>query len=154
MQHFSIRGPWTCCLSALLGLAATGGAALGQTSQPDTSGKATTPAPAPGAPARPARLAVSSEQSKQLRGPYGLYRANNHLLYYHLDVRVDPEKKTIAGKNTIRFKMLEDGSRIQIDLRDILNVDKILLDKTELKFERQADSVFIDFPKTLKSGQT
>src|SRR6185295_12025276 len=40
-----------------------------------------------------------------LRGEYGRYRANNDLLYYHLDVRVDPAKKSIAGKNTIRFKM-------------------------------------------------
>ena len=40
-----------------------------------------------------------------LRGEYGRYRANNDLLFYHLDVRVDPEKKFIGGKNTIRFKI-------------------------------------------------
>src|SRR5262245_7708397 len=51
-----------------------------------------------------------------LRGEYSKYRANNDLLYYHLDVRVDPEKKTISGKNTIRFKMLKDDDRIQLDL--------------------------------------
>ena len=51
-----------------------------------------------------------------LRGEYGRYRANNDLLYYHLDIRVDPEKKYISGKNTIRFKMLKDDSRIQLDL--------------------------------------
>ena len=157
MHHCSILGVRTGCLSGLLALAAAGGGVvLGQAQQPDTNssnGKAQAGAQA--APqARPARIAVSSEQSKQLRGPYGPYRANNDLLYYHLDVRVDPEKKTISGKNTIRFQMLADGSRIQIDLRDILNVDKILLDKTELKYERQADSVFIDFPETLKRGQT
>ena len=28
-----------------------------------------------------------------LRGEYGPYRANNDLLYYHLDVRVDPVKQ-------------------------------------------------------------
>jgi len=31
-----------------------------------------------------------------LRGQYGRYRANNDLLFYHLDVRVDPEKKSIT----------------------------------------------------------
>jgi aminopeptidase N len=67
---------------------------------------------------------------------------------------VDPERRTIAGKNTIRFKMLEDGARIQIDLRDILRVDKILFEGAELKYERQADSVFIDFPHTLQAGET
>jgi ferric-dicitrate binding protein FerR (iron transport regulator) len=59
-----------------------------------------------------------------LRGAYGAYRANNDLLYYHLDVRVDPEKKFLSGKNTIRFKMLRDGTRIQLDLHAALNVDK------------------------------
>ncbi len=100
------------------------------------------------------RNAVASEESKLLRGPYGPERANNDLLYYHLNIRVDPEKKTISGKNTIRFKMLADGTRIQIDLRDILKVDKILLGDTELKYEREADSVFIDFPNALKKGET
>lgn len=62
-----------------------------------------------------------------LRGEYGRYRANNDLLTYHLDIRIDPEKKTIRGKNTIRFRMLKDDSRIQLDLYDNLNVDKIEL---------------------------
>src|SRR5258708_28838895 len=60
-----------------------------------------------------------------LRGEYGRYRANNDLLYYDLDVRVDPEKKVISGRNTIRFKMLKDDTRIQLDLYDNLKVDKI-----------------------------
>src|SRR5258708_35437214 len=51
-----------------------------------------------------------------LRGSYGPYRANNDLLFYHLDIRVDPGKKFISGTNTIRFRMLEDGARIQLEL--------------------------------------
>src|SRR2546422_3392285 len=60
-----------------------------------------------------------------LRGEYGRYRANNDLLFYHLDIRVDPVKKFVSGKNTIRFRMLSDDTRIQLDLYDNLNVDKI-----------------------------
>jgi aminopeptidase N len=89
-----------------------------------------------------------------LRGSYGPYRANNDLLYYHLDVRVDPDKQTITGCNTIRFKMLQDGRRIQIDLSDALNVDKILLGTTPLKYQRDSGAVFIDFPETLRVGET
>ena len=89
-----------------------------------------------------------------LRGAYGPYRANNDLLFYHLDIRVDPEKKFLSGKNTIRFKMLQDGARIQLDLHDALQVDKILLDRTELKYERDSGAVFVDFPKTLRAGHT
>jgi aminopeptidase N len=89
-----------------------------------------------------------------LRGAYGPYRANNDLLYYHLDVRVDPNTQTIRGKNTIRFKMLEDGTRIQLDLSHALNIDKILFGATQLKYQRDTGAVFIDFPQTLHAGQT
>ncbi len=88
-----------------------------------------------------------------LRGEYGPYRANNDLLYYHLDIRIDPEKKTVSGKNTIRFRMLEDGTRIQLDLYDNLAVDKIVLDATPLKYTRELNAVFVDFPETLQKGR-
>src|ERR1043166_6963260 len=89
-----------------------------------------------------------------LRGEYGRYRANNDLLSYHLDVRVDPEAKTIAGKNTIQFRMLQDDTRIQLELYANLNVDKILLGSTPLKYERDLNTVYVDFPSALKSGPT
>jgi len=88
-----------------------------------------------------------------LRGAYGPYRANNDLLYYHLDIRVDPEKQWVSGKNTIRFKMLKDGTRIQLDLRDTLTIDKIVLGDKTLKYERDTGAVFVDFPETLHAGQ-
>ncbi|HEY0872043.1 MAG TPA: M1 family metallopeptidase [Vicinamibacterales bacterium] len=88
-----------------------------------------------------------------LRGEYGRYRANNDLLYYHLDVRVDPEQKFISGKNTVRFRMLEDDTRIQLDLYANLNVDRITLGEHELKYEREINAVFIDFPETLRKGR-
>jgi aminopeptidase N len=146
-------------LSAIIALIAiASGDLLAQDMQSDTKGRG---AAARGEANRPGRgqrrgnrPAVASEESNKLRGAYGPERSNNDLLYYHLDLRVDPERKTIAGKNMIRFKMLDDGTRIQIDLRDILRVDKIVLGDTELKYERQADSVFIDFPNTLKKGET
>src|ERR1035441_9501066 len=89
-----------------------------------------------------------------LRGEYGPYRANNDLLFYHLDVRVDPEKKDLSGKNKIRFKMLEDATRIQLDLHAALHVDKILLGDTVLKYQRDSGAVFVDFPDTLRAGRT
>ncbi len=97
-----------------------------------------------------------------LRGAYGPFRANNDLLYYHLDVRVDPVKQWISGRNTIRFRMLNDATRIQIDLTDKLNIDKILFvpgaenskaEAVPLKYTRDTGAVFIDFPQTLRAGQ-
>ena len=108
---------------------------------------AATAAQGPAADRPPARADI-------LRGEYGRYRANNDLLFYDLDVRVDPEKKSISGKNTIRFKMLEDDTRIQLDLYANLNVDKILFGTTPLEYTREINAVFVDFPETLKAGRT
>jgi len=102
-----------------------------------------------------------------LRGEYGRYRANNDLLFYHLDIRVDPEKKFVSGKNRIRFKMLKDDTRIQLDLYDNLKVDKIvqILEGTgkkgqpsaslsiPLQYTRDSGAVLVDFPKPLKAGR-
>ncbi|MDP2321364.1 MAG: M1 family metallopeptidase [Acidobacteriota bacterium] len=89
-----------------------------------------------------------------LRGEYGRYRANNDLLRYELDVRVDPEKKSITGKNAIRFKMLKDDTRIQLELYANLSVDKILMGATTLRYERDHNTVYVDFPETLRAGRT
>jgi aminopeptidase N len=93
-------------------------------------------------------------RSEILRGDYGRLRANNDLVYYHLDVRVDPDKKFISGKNTIRFRMLSDDNRIQIDLHPSLDVDRILLDGAPLQYTREESAVFIDFPRKLRKDST
>jgi aminopeptidase N len=97
--------------------------------------------------------ATAPSRANVLRGEYGPLRANNDLLYYHLDVRVDPEKQSLSGKNTIRFRMLSDDSRIQLDLHPALAVDKIVFAQAPLKFEREEGAVFVSFPEPLKKGQ-
>ena len=109
-----------------------------------------TPAPAVGQ----ATQEPPPTRSELRRGEYGRYRANNDLLYYHLDVRLDPDKRFLSGKNTIRFRMLSDDDRIQIDLHPSLNVDRILLATAPLKYTREERAVFIEFPETLKKGNT
>ena len=117
-----------------------------------------TSAVAPSAEAKPPAkpndaITPTPGRAEMLRGAYGPDRANNDLLYYHLDIRVDPEKQIISGKNTIRFKMIENGTRIQLDLRDTLAIDKILWGTTPLKYERDTGAVFVDFPRTLRAGE-
>jgi aminopeptidase N len=110
------------------------------------TGAQTPQAPAPSAPA-PGRADI-------LRGAYGPYRANNDLLSYDLKVRVDPVRKWIGGKNTIRFRMLNDDTRIQLDLYANLNVDKVLLGQTVLQTEREFNAVFVLFPEVLRKNRT
>jgi aminopeptidase N len=109
--------------------------------------------PAPPRPLPPSTLRAPT-RAELLRGEYERYRANNDLVYYDLDVRVDPDKKWISGRNTIRFKMLKDDTRIQLDLFANFTIDRITLEKTELKYTRDLNTVYIDFPRALKTGKT
>ena len=90
-----------------------------------------------------------------LIGGYGPYRANNDLLSYRLDLRVDPVAQTIAGSNTIRVRMLEDGDKIQLELARALTIDSIAMDGKALSYERVPDvdrSFYVQFPQTLHKG--
>lgn len=104
-------------------------------------------------PEPPTSLRAPS-RAELLRGEYGRYRANNDLLHYDLDVRIDPEKKWISGRNSVRFKMLKDDTRIQLELYSNLTVNRIVHDGGELKYTRDLNTVYIDFPETLRSGRT
>jgi aminopeptidase N len=105
------------------------------------------------APTRQARADEGPTRGDHLRGDYGRYRANNDLLSYHLDVRVNPDEKFISGRNTIRFRMLADATRIQLDLYANLEIDKILMGKTVLRYERDLNTVYVDFAERLRRGR-
>ncbi|MDW7695990.1 M1 family metallopeptidase [Flammeovirgaceae bacterium SG7u.111] len=94
------------------------------------------------------------DPADSLRGDNGPYRSNYDLLYYNLDVKVDPAEKYLEGKNLVRFEMLKDGDTIQLELTPALQVDKILYKGQELSYERKYKSVFLAFPETLKKDAT
>src|SRR6185437_16632756 len=95
-----------------------------------------------GAQMQPAGTVPQAHQEGDaILGGYGPYRANNHLLHYNLHVRVDVAKKFISGMNAIQFRMLEDGTRIQLDLVPTFAIDGIVLETahgapTPLKYNR------------------
>jgi aminopeptidase N len=119
-----------------------------------TAQTATSTPQQPAAPAAPPSTEAPPDRVGILRGEYGRHRSNNDLLFYHLDVRVDPARKTIAGSNTIRFRMLTDDTRIQLELHPSLRIDRIVLDQTTLEFDRDLNTVYVDFPQALRSGRT
>src|SRR4029434_10509366 len=101
-----------------------------------------------------ATAASGQTRGEILRGEYGRYRAHNDLLSYHLYIRLDPVKQLPTGKNTIGCRMLSDDNRIQIDLYAFWTIDRILLARTPLKYTREMNAVFIDFPQILTAGRT
>ena len=129
----------------------------GQTKPPSTQNATTTPGSASAARrARELDILKTPTKDDMLRGAYGPYRANNDLLSYALKLRVDPDTKIIKGSNTIRFRMLEDGTRIQLELSPDLTIDGITFNGKPLHYERVPDTrtLYIDFPATLRKGKT
>lgn len=108
----------------------------------------------PAQQARPPVPPAQAARQAELRGGYDRYRANNDLLHYALNVRVDPEKKFLSGTNRVRFTMLSDDTRIRLDLYANLSVDTIVMGATTLTWTRELNAVFIDFPETLRKGRT
>jgi aminopeptidase N len=139
------RGLW---LATLVGWATL--AAVSQTAKSPSAQKLTT---TPGRVRPPDVLKVPTPDDL-LRGAYGPYRANNDLLSYRLKLRVDPEAKTIAGSNTVRFRMLQSGQKIQLELTPSLTIDSVTFNGKPAKFERDAiensRTFYVEFPRMLK----
>lgn len=79
-----------------------------------------------------------------LRGSITKERAWWDLKHYHLDIKVNPEQRTISGSNTIRYKVLSSNNRMQIDLQKPLDISKVTQDGKELKYQREGNVFYID----------
>jgi aminopeptidase N len=139
------------CLAALAALCVVGGT-QGQTSP--TPRAAATDTTSSALSAHTPDDAKPPTRDDLLRGAYGPFRANNDLLFYALKLRVDPEAKTIAGTNLVRFKMLEDGNKIQLDLTPNLTIAAITFEGQSLHSTREERSLFLEFPRLLHRGET
>ncbi len=77
-----------------------------------------------------------------LRGSITPEREWWDLVYYDLKVKVDPNDRSIAGTNTVYFKVLKPYQTIQIDLQEPMNISKVTQNGKELDFTREG-SVFL-----------
>ncbi|WP_447769036.1 M1 family metallopeptidase [Sphingobacterium faecium] len=87
-----------------------------------------------------------------LRGQLTPLRTCYDVTYYHLDVDVNIPTRSISGSNLIKFKTLQDFNRLQIDLFDNMAIDHILYQGKKLKYTREFNAVFIDFPTHIKTN--
>jgi aminopeptidase N len=82
-----------------------------------------------------------------LRGSITPERAWWDLNYYHLDISVHPETKSIKGKNTIRYSILEPNQTLQIDLQSPMKLTKAIQDGQELTITKDGNAHFIFLKK-------
>jgi aminopeptidase N len=71
---------------------------------------------------------------------------------YDLNIKINPDERTIVGYNDITFKVAEPTNKIQIDLFDNMKVDSIVFNKKQLNYKRDHHAVFISFNETLATG--
>ncbi|SEA87971.1 M1 family metallopeptidase [Pedobacter hartonius] len=87
-----------------------------------------------------------------LRGMLTPLRTCYDINYYHLDVKIDIDQKSISGSNTFNFTAVSDFSRLQFDLFSNLNIDKIVYKGQKLPYKREFNAVFVTFPGMVKKG--
>lgn len=73
---------------------------------------------------------------------------------YDLNIKINPDEKTIVGFNDIAFKVVEKTSKIQIDLFENMQIDSIVHNNKKLEYKRDFDAVFIDFPNGLTANSS
>ncbi len=87
-----------------------------------------------------------------LRGGLPLERISFDVKHYDLSVKVDIENRSISGANVISFQVLKSTRKIQIDLFANMEIDGISDAGKALKYTRDGNAIFIEFPKNLQVG--
>ncbi len=92
-------------------------------------------------------------QADSLQGGLRPERTCFDVKHYDLDIELAKGKNSIKGKNIISLEVIENTSRIQLDLFAYLSIDEIALQGIPLQYKRVKNAVFIDFTKPLLKGE-
>ncbi|MFT3822962.1 MAG: M1 family metallopeptidase [Chitinophagaceae bacterium] len=87
-----------------------------------------------------------------VRGMLTPLRTCYDVLFYGLDVTVEPDTRSVHGHNIIRFKTIAAADSIQVDLYANMKIDKILFHGKPLSYSRKYHAVYVHFPDPLKPG--
>lgn len=87
-----------------------------------------------------------------LRGMLTPLRTCYDINYYHLDVKINLDDKSVSGSNEFVFTATQDFTQLQFDLFANLKIDSVLYEGKEIPYTREFGAVFVTFPKTIKKG--
>ena len=88
-----------------------------------------------------------------LRGSITKERIWWDLTYYHLDISVDPEKRTIYGSNEISYHVIEPYHEMQIDLQQPLILTRAEQNGKDLEIRHDGNAHFIKLKDTQIKGE-
>jgi aminopeptidase N len=87
-----------------------------------------------------------------LRGSITPERVWWDLKYYHLDIQVFPETKSIKGKNTIEYTVLKPYQVLQVDLQPPLKITKVTQNNKVLKVISEVNAHFVQLEEKQEIG--
>ncbi len=87
-----------------------------------------------------------------LRGSITPEREWWDLTYYHLNIKVEPDKKFISGSNTVGYRVLKSNKMMQIDLQEPMKITSVEADGKSLKFNREGNAYFIEIKQKQKKN--
>lgn len=87
-----------------------------------------------------------------LRGMLTPLRTCYDINYYHLDVKIDIEDRSVSGSNKFVFTATDTFNKLQFDLFANLKVDRVVYKGKDIPFTREFNAVFVTFPAPIKKG--
>lgn len=100
-----------------------------------------------------ALFAQKTTRKDSLQGGLRPERTCYDVQRYDLNIRLDIDKKTITGNNTISFRVVENTKRIQVDLFANMQIDSIVFRSKKLvyrqDYKRDYNAVFITLPELI-----
>ena len=89
-----------------------------------------------------------------LRGNLTSLRTCYDVVFYDLFLNIDENSRSLVGSsNSIHFQAKENFNKIQIDLAQNMQINKIEFLNEDLIFERDFDAVYIYFPMQIKKNE-
>jgi aminopeptidase N len=96
---------------------------------------------------------LSFTRQDTLRGSITPERVWWDLIYYHLDIVVNPSDSTISGTNTVTYKVVKQSGRMQIDLQEPMKLTSATIDNRQLKYTREGNVYWIEIGEKQVTGK-
>jgi len=97
-------------------------------------------------------FAQDFERKDSLRGSITKERAWWDLLHYDIAVNVDIDKKSISGRNIIRYRVIDSAEELHIDLQDPMKITSIQQEGEFLVYRKEYSAYFIKLTKPQEPG--
>jgi aminopeptidase N len=88
-----------------------------------------------------------------LRGSITAERAWWDVTWYGIDITPDYNGRSLTGTVTLNFRVLSSGRRMQIDLQQPMQIDRVTHGDKTLTFKRDGNVYYIEFPAPPAQGQ-